>query len=136
VGREGEGRECCITSVQFELAFCVVVCGDFHVYFIFPHPVSQPPAAVEYRAPYVVNSATAYQPNLVFHNNAWKTANQIIAETNAMPVTPAPLTDQFPVSTGLQHKSSVVEGVAVGMQGGVAGQHSAGCNIFPGKQVG
>lgn len=70
---------------------------------------------------------SAYQHGLVFHNNAWKTPNQIVAETNTATPVVVPLTDQFPVSTGLQHMSSDLQA-----QGGMAEQPS----VFPGQQVG
>ena len=76
---------------------------------------------------------TAYQPGLVFHNNAWKTSNQIVNETN-MIAGIRPLTDQFPVSTGLQHKTSDV-GVAPGTGGVAAAADGSGGNVFA-RQVG
>lgn len=61
-------------------------------------------ATIEYRAPFAISTVPAYPPGLVFHNNAWKTANQIIAETNSYSQALVPLTDKFPVSAGLLHK--------------------------------
>ena len=57
----------------------------------------------------MVGPVPMYQTGYVYHNNTWKSANQIIAETNAANaalVAPRPLTDVFPVSTGIQHKKS------------------------------
>ena len=58
----------------------------------------------------MVNPLSVYQPGLIFHNNAWKTSNQIVSESNTQVVgmvggVVPPLTDRFPVSAGLQHKS-------------------------------
>ena len=58
----------------------------------------------------------AYQPGLVYHNNAWKTANQMVAETNMLAGV-RPLTDTFPVSTGIEHKTSGAEEEDVGGAG-------------------
>lgn len=84
-------------------------------------------AVMEYRAPFAVNPLPGpvyYQPhnnnNNSAQNSTWKTSNQMVFESNARVagmvvgcvaagmagaggVLPAPLTDRFPVSTGLQH---------------------------------
>ena len=39
------------------------------------------------------------QPTLVYHNNAWKTSNQLAIEADAA----KPLVEKFPVSAGIQH---------------------------------
>ena len=76
---------------------------------------------MEYTAPYAVAPVVTYQPGMVFHNNMWKTPNQIVAETNTLLLpTPVPLTQQFPVSTGLEHMQEPEEG------GGVFGGHQVG----------
>ena len=78
----------------------------------------------------------AYQPGLIYHNNTWKTANQMVAESNMM-AGMRPLTDQFPVSTGLHHKTSGVEEEDVGGARVVGGGASTGGggNVFN-QQVG
>ena len=63
----------------------------------FTYPVTQ-----EIRAPFEVKSAPVYQPNLVYHDNAWKTSNQVVLESNALKAI-KPVEEVFPVSTGVQH---------------------------------
>ncbi len=71
------------------------------------YPPAVPPSQLhqiqEIRAPFEVNSTPSYQSGLVFHNNAWKTPNQIVAETNAQSDS-RPVVDTFPVSTGVEHQ--------------------------------
>lgn len=69
-----------------------------------------------------MTSDSGYQPGLIYHNHTWKTANQIVAESNALAGV-KPLTEQFPVSTGMEHKASDAQTKAVG-------------NVFASQQVG
>ena len=77
----------------------------------------------------MVNPTVVYQPGLIYHNSTWKTANQMVAETNMLAQL-RPLTDQFPVSTGLQHKTSGVE-----EEDNRGGASVGGGSVFP-QQVG
>ena len=88
----------------------------------------------QYRTPFLVKDASCQPPALVFHNNAWKTANQVAAESGTTPealavvggvVMARPLTDQFPVSTGIEHRSTVMQ----------QQQQGTGGNVFPPSQV-
>lgn len=87
-----------------------------------------------YRTPFVVNPV-AYQPGLVYHNNAWKTANQMVTETNMLAGV-RPITDMFPVSTGIEHKTSGVEEEDVGGAGGGASGSGGGAGTVFAQQVG
>ncbi len=57
----------------------------------------------EIRAPFELQPTPSYQQGLVFHKNAWKTPNQVVAESNAESST-RPVVDAFPVSTGVDHQ--------------------------------
>lgn len=76
-----------------------------------------------YRAPFAIRTPTVQYPGLVFHNNVWKTSNQVVAETNKV----RPLTDKFPVSAGLVHKATMETG---GGGGGGSGE-GGGVDVGP-----
>ena len=56
--------------------------------------------------PFAVNpnqqTSSFHQPSLIFHNNAWKTTNQLAIKA-AVSEAAKPLVEKFPVSAGLQH---------------------------------
>ena len=55
------------------------------------------------RAPFELTKTPANQSGLVLHNNAWKTPNQIVAESNMLQAE-RPLPEKFPVSSGIEHQ--------------------------------
>lgn len=64
--------------------------------------------------PFAVNpnqqTSSFHQPSLIFHNNAWKTTNQLAIEA-AVSEAAKPLVEKFPVSAGLQHtREETVDG--------------------------
>ena len=71
-----------------------------------------------------MNPAPVYQSGLVFHNNAWKTPNQIVAESNASSEA-KPLEEKFPVSAGIMHQK----------QEATPGAKSASKAVFTKRQV-
>ena len=75
-------------------------------YPLYPFLIVQ---EVQIRAPFNVAPTPVYQTGLIFHNNVWKTPNQLVAESNAATES-RPVEAQFPVSTGLDHQ--ITEGAA------------------------
>ena len=57
----------------------------------------------------------------MYHDNAWKTSNQIVLESNALKAI-KPVEEVFPVSTGVQHA-------------GVQSSKSEADNVFDQSQV-
>ena len=60
---------------------------------------------MQIRAPFNVAPTPAYQPGLIFHNNVWKTPNQLVAESNVESEN-RPVEEKFPVSAGLDHQKT------------------------------
>ena len=86
---------------------------------------------VAIRAPFDVRPVIPKQPRLVFHNNVWKTSNELIVELNRAPDV-RPLTNKFPVSAGLQHKATAEtrEGELGGREDGASSS-----NVFGNQKV-
>ena len=71
---------------------------SYHFHFSFHH-------MQQIHHPFAVQPATTssfQQPALVYHNNAWKTTNQLAIEASVSQAA-KPLVEKFPVSTGLDH---------------------------------
>ena len=60
---------------------------------------------MQIRAPFNVAPTPAYQPGLIYHNNAWKTPNQLVVESN-VETENRPVEEKFPVSAGLDHQKT------------------------------
>ena len=75
------------------LFLCLFVC-----LFVFSQEM-------QIRAPFNVAPTPAYQPGLIYHNNAWKTPNQLVVESN-VETENRPVEEKFPVSAGLDHQKT------------------------------
>ena len=80
--------------------FCFFVCLFVCLFVCFSQEM-------QIRAPFNVAPTPAYQPGLIYHNNAWKTPNQLVVESN-VETENRPVEEKFPVSAGLDHPPVVL----------------------------
>ena len=78
--------------------FCFFVCLFVCLFVCFSQEM-------QIRAPFNVAPTPAYQPGLIYHNNAWKTPNQLVVESN-VETENRPVEEKFPVSAGLDHQKT------------------------------